>query len=172
MKKVDIFNLLPSAREYYFYIVRDRKTLQVTVHSFSDLPEDPNVDIIAWHHDRQAAIQIGEAIPEYTPVFPEAVRQPLLLDMAMLDRTPPGGILASGIIPNSLEGLYMTDTRKGDMLKWIAKKGHGWNDWAIYIHWANASTIWILSNGDKVTNVEHIRKLTNCTDEVLNHYRR
>ena len=81
-----------------------------------------------------------------------------------------GEVFASGNLPNSPEGLYMTDSNKGDDLRWIAKKGYGY-DWAIYCYWATKSDDWIEASGDKVRGKEHIRKCVPCDDEVLNLYR-
>ena len=81
-----------------------------------------------------------------------------------------GDVFASGNLPNSPEGLYLTDSNLGKDLRWIAKKGYG-HDWAIYCHWADRSDDWIKASGDKVTSKEHIRKCVPCTDEVLKLYR-
>lgn len=81
---------------------------------------------------------------------------------------PIGDIFATGVLPNSPEGLFMTNG--GGELRWIAKKGYGY-DWAIYCHWANWTESEIASNGDKVHNEEHIKKCVPCTYEVFKLYR-
>lgn len=83
-------------------------------------------------------------------------------------KIPRGEIFATGVLPNSPEGLFMTDG--GGELRWIAKKGYGY-DWAIYCHWADWTESRIASNGDKVTMKENIKKCVPCTDEVFNLYR-
>lgn len=82
---------------------------------------------------------------------------------------PRGEIFATGVIPNSPEGLFMTSG--GGELRWVAKKGGGYDDWAIYCHWATQTESEVASNGDKVTMKENIKKLVPCTDAVLKLYR-
>jgi hypothetical protein len=81
---------------------------------------------------------------------------------------PDGKIFATGVLPNSSEGLFMTDG--GGELRWIAKKCHGY-DWAIYCHWVNWTESEIASNGDKVTMKENIQKCVPCTEEMFKLYR-
>ena len=80
----------------------------------------------------------------------------------------PGTVFASGVLPNSPEGLFMTNG--GGELRWVAKKGYG-NDWAIYCHWSYHSEEWIEQQGDKVTFEDHIKKCVPCDEEVYKHYR-
>lgn len=86
------------------------------------------------------------------------------------DALPRGEVFATGTFPNSPEGLYMTNTREGDTLRWVAKKGYG-NDWAVYCHWSEHSVEWVTEHGDKVHNELHIRKCVPCTKEVFSLYR-
>lgn len=79
-----------------------------------------------------------------------------------------GHIFATGVLPNSPEGLFMTNG--GGELRWVAEKGYGY-DWTIYCHWANWTESEIAANGDKVTQKEHIQRCVPCTDEVLKLYR-
>lgn len=79
-------------------------------------------------------------------------------------------IFARGEIANSPDGIYMTDTRKGDTLKWIAKRGEI-DDWAIYIHWSENGYEFVESNGDKVISAMNIKKLVPCDDEAFKMYR-
>jgi len=83
---------------------------------------------------------------------------------------PRGEIFATGVLPNSPEGLFMT--RGGGELRWVAMKGNGYDDWAIYCHWATWTESEIASNGDKVTDDEHIQRCVPCTDEVFKLYRK
>ena len=85
-------------------------------------------------------------------------------------KLPPGEIFASGILPNTPEGLYMTDTCVGDMLRWVAKKGQA-NDWAIYVHWSRYSIDYVASYGDKVTMRDHILLCVPCDEKMLSYYR-
>lgn len=84
------------------------------------------------------------------------------------DLIPVGNIFATGVLPNSPDGLFMT--RAGGNLRWIAKKGYA-NDWCIYCHWDYHDEEWIAQNGDKLHNEEHIKKCVPCDEEVFKSYR-
>lgn len=79
-----------------------------------------------------------------------------------------GTVFATGVLPNSPEGLYMTNS--GGELRWIAKKGYG-DDWAIYCHWSYNDEEWIKEHGDKVISETHIKRCVPCDDEVFKKYR-
>lgn len=94
-----------------------------------------------------------------------------LLTIEKLDKIPRGEIFSTGITTNDPDGIYMTDYNFGKSLLWIAKKGNGYNDWAIYIHWAEKGIEFVKTQGDKVTNKENIQKLVPCDNEVFSKYR-
>lgn len=77
-------------------------------------------------------------------------------------------IFATGILPNSPEGLFMTNA--GSELRWVAVKGYT-NCWTIYCHWSKYSAEWIYASGDKVINEHNIRRCVPCEDEVFEVYR-
>ena len=77
-------------------------------------------------------------------------------------------IFATGVLPNSPEGIFMSD-EKGK-LRWVAVKGGG-NDWTIYCHWVDYTKEWIKQHGDKVTTEEYIKRCIPCDDEVFKLYR-
>lgn len=52
-----------------------------------------------------------------------------------LKKMPSGTIFAKGELPDSSDGINMNST--GRMLRWIAKRGDGYWDWAIYCWWAD-----------------------------------
>lgn len=81
---------------------------------------------------------------------------------------PKGEIFATGVLPNSPEGLFMTNG--GGELRWVAKKGDI-DDWAVYCYWSYWTESQIAANGDKVTQKDHIQRCVPCTDEVLKLYR-
>lgn len=83
----------------------------------------------------------------------------------------PGTVFAKGEIPNSPEGIYATDYKTGNLLKWVAVKGRGYDDWAIYCGWADKSWEDIRTNGDKVTGKENIQKCVPCDEDVFKKYR-
>jgi len=93
------------------------------------------------------------------------------LTLEELDSFEVGKVFARGIIPNSPEGVYMSDSRVGDSLTWVAKKGFGYNDWCIYCYWSPTTEAYVLKNGEKVVSELNIRKLVPCTDEVFAKYR-
>ena len=91
-----------------------------------------------------------------------------MMTIEEFDKLPLDEIFATGVLPNSEEGLFMT--RGGGNLRWVAKKGWG-HDWAIYCHWENKSVEWIKESGDKVTSPVNIQKCVPCDAEVFNLYR-
>lgn len=56
-------------------------------------------------------------------------------------------------------------------LTFVCKKGHGYDDWAIYCHFPERGVDWIATNGDKVTMESNIRAIFPCDDEVYKLYR-
>ena len=65
----------------------------------------------------------------------------------------------------------MTNTNIGKKLLWVARRGGGPSDWAIYTHWQEMGIDYVLSNGDKVRDRENVKKLVPCTKEALDEYR-
>lgn len=93
-----------------------------------------------------------------------------MLTLDQLKAMPAKTVFATGEIPNSPEGIYMTDTDEGRMLLWAAKRG-GYHDWTIYIHWENMGIDFVINNGDKVTSEQNIKKLVPCEDAAFELYR-
>jgi hypothetical protein len=58
----------------------------------------------------------------------------------------------------------------GRMLIWVAIRGYI-EDWAIYVHWADKGLDYVIQNGDKITNIHHIKQLVHCNDAALSLYR-
>ena len=56
-------------------------------------------------------------------------------------------------------------------LMFVCKKGHGYDDWAIYCHFPVRGVDWIREHGDKVTGESNIRSIFPCSDEVFALYR-
>lgn len=86
------------------------------------------------------------------------------------NKIPAGEVFAMGVTPNSPDGLYMTSTNRGKLLRWVAVKGHA-DDWALYTHWAEHSFVYVSESGDKVYDKKHIQLLLPCTPEVAIKYR-
>jgi len=96
------------------------------------------------------------------------------LTVADIFKTFPRNIISYGTCINSLNDIYMTSSRIGDKLSWVAVRGGLPDpdaDWAIYVYWAGENIAYIAEHGDKLTNKAYIKKLTNCTDEALALYR-
>ena len=91
-----------------------------------------------------------------------------MLTKEQFDLIPDGDVFATGVLPNSPDGIFMT--RDGGELRWVAKKGYG-HDWAVYCHWSDRSVEWITQSGDKVHNEKHIQKCVPCTVPVFKLYR-
>jgi len=91
-----------------------------------------------------------------------------MMTIEQFDLIPNGEIFATGVLPNSPDGLFMTNN--GGELRWIAQKGFGY-DWTIYCHWSDHSEDWIAKHGDKIHNEKHIKKCVKCDEKTYNLYR-
>lgn len=78
-------------------------------------------------------------------------------------------VIATGVALDNELGINMTGS--GRELRWVAVRGHGYFDWAIYCHYAEYDIDYIMAHGDKVTNKETIRRLVPCTDGAFEFYR-
>jgi len=92
------------------------------------------------------------------------------LDVQMLQAMPPGTRFATGVATDCSEGLFMANT--GKELRWVAMRGQGTHDWAIYCHFDAATIDEIARTGDKVQMEQHIRFCVPCDDAALKCYRR
>jgi hypothetical protein len=93
-----------------------------------------------------------------------------MLTLEQLKAMPAGTIFATGVLPDSAEGLHMTGS--GQDLRWVAVRGDI-HDWAIYYCPSEVLDIeFIRSRGDKVHSVENIRRAVPCNDEALKMYRK
>lgn len=88
-----------------------------------------------------------------------------MLDVQMLKAMPDGCIFATG------EGL-IPELHSQKEVRWIAKRGDGAWDWAIYYHLINKSVSFIEQQGDKVFTDSTIKKLIPCDEESLKIYRK
>lgn len=80
------------------------------------------------------------------------------------------GIFEVGLISNTSEGVYLTDNREGDLLKWVAVKGYN-DDWCIYADWVEKDIDLIRKSGQKIFGEENILKLIS-NKELLTKYRK
>ena len=93
-----------------------------------------------------------------------------MLTVEKLKGMTTGSIIAEGTVSDNAIGVNMSDSDR--LLRWVAVRGHGPADWAIYCHFAENDSNWVRSHGDKIGFPEHIKKLVPCDDEALAHYRR
>ena len=95
----------------------------------------------------------------------EVVNQSLTaLNIEDLKKMTPGKIFAEGLIKDAR--IYNQEIR------WLAKRGEGYHDWAVYYHTPEKSRTFIEQQGDKMFTEEVIRNLVPCTDEAWAMYRR
>lgn len=86
-----------------------------------------------------------------------------------LEMMEAGATIATGTAPDSPEGINMT--RSGRTLRWVAVRGQGAPDWAIYCHLEDKDEEWIKRMGDKVRDKNTIQKLVPCNEQALKKYR-
>lgn len=82
--------------------------------------------------------------------------------------------IPAGEIFRTVTTKYHTIERvKGEYpeLTFVCKKGHGYDDWAIYCHFPDKEIEWIAENGNKVMTERNIRAIFPCDDEVYKLYR-
>ena len=91
-----------------------------------------------------------------------------MLTLKELKTMSPDNIFASGVVPNSPEGIFAN--RDGGNLQWLAVRG-GIHDWAIYYGRETDTLGGIRDWGDKLHNLATIRKLVLCDDEAFAMYR-
>lgn len=91
------------------------------------------------------------------------------IDMEYFNSVKPGQVFLRGIAIDAPGGVNMTNS--GKFLRFVVKKGDV-NDWCVYVHWANAPWIFIVKSGDKVNDMDNVKNVVHCDDEVLKLYRK
>lgn len=95
-----------------------------------------------------------------------------MLDKRMLKDMPHGTIFAKGEAKDEPGKLFRSGN--SETLRWVAVRGGGLLDWAVYSVGENSA--WnnegIAQHGDKVRFGENIRFCVPCDDEALQEYRR
>ncbi len=86
-----------------------------------------------------------------------------MLTVDTLKRIDPG-IFAKGIIKD-------VRLHRDFELKWVAVRGSGIHDWAIYYHKSEMSDLYVSKSGDKCFTKEVIRELVPCDNEAFAMYR-
>ena len=92
-----------------------------------------------------------------------------MLTLERLKAMKPGEIFDRGEADDLPGDLNMTG--KGERLRWVAVRGKGIPDWAIYTHYAYMSDEYVRDSGDKVHSEQHVRQLVRCDDEAFSMYR-
>ena len=92
-----------------------------------------------------------------------------MLTAEQLDAMTPGTIFATGTAFDRPGELHMANT--GRELRWVAVRGQGIPDWAIYTHFVENDADWVRRFGDKVQRDSHIRRLVPCDDGAFARYR-
>ncbi len=90
-----------------------------------------------------------------------------ILTLKKLKEMKPG-IFATGIVSDNSVGVNMTNS--GRLLRWVAVRG-GMHDWKIYCHWAYNSEQWIKDRGDKIHDMNSVKKLVKASKKALEMYR-
>lgn len=111
---------------------------------------------IAYAEEIGASVQYLEDPPE-------------MLTLEKLKTMEPGTHFASGEAFDVSDELFMANT--GKFLTWVAVRGHGKYDWAIYTHIASHDKEWIAQQGDKVGMKENIKFCVPCDDQAYKAYR-
>lgn len=93
-----------------------------------------------------------------------------MLTTKMLDEMEPGMVFTRGTCTDNPFGANMMNSNR--MLRWVAVRGKGCPDWAIYTHFEDEMH-WdeVRTNGDKIFSPGHIRHLVECDDEAFKRYR-
>lgn len=91
-----------------------------------------------------------------------------MLTVQMLKEMEPGKLFAHGEIQDSPLGINMNGS--GKQLRWVAVRGEGMPDWAIYYHHLYHSWSFIIREGDKVCGEHHVKRLVACDDESFKMY--
>ena len=87
-----------------------------------------------------------------------------------LENMEPDTMFAHGTVSNSPDGIYMTNSNIGRILKWCAVR-RGIPDWSVYVYWDDSCDYdYVKSNGDTVSDKSNIKKLVPCTEEALKMY--
>ena len=92
-----------------------------------------------------------------------------VLTEKILDEMSPGTVIAQGEAEDSPAGLNMMGS--GRQLRWIAIRGEGTADWAIFAHYRIYTYGEVSQYGDKVCDHVNITRVIPCTNGALARYR-
>jgi len=86
------------------------------------------------------------------------------LTSKILESLPKREVFATGFLPDSPAGLFMTGS--GKEMRWVAETGEI-GDWTIYCHWSYHDALWVRDYGDKVCRKEHIKKCIHFEEDAV-----
>lgn len=98
----------------------------------------------------------------------QKVERPPKLTLKQFDKLKINEPFMMGSAIDSPESVNMSNS--GKMLYWVATKGDA-NDWAIYCSFKEDME-YNLKQGDKIKDMDHVKKLVDCDDKVLARYRK
>lgn len=103
---------------------------------------------------------------ELEEVLLQAQKETHPLTMEQLEKFNPGQIFATGLSTNkSLCWPFRKEVR------WVAVRGHGIPDWAIYFHDSSREEDYIKQSGNKLHDEKLIRRFVPCEDDAFEMYR-
>lgn len=93
-----------------------------------------------------------------------------MLTAHTLVNMPPDTIFASGTLEDSTNDINIANS--GKEMRWVAVRGKGFCDWAIYVHFAIHSIEYVARSGDKIFSPVIIQLLVPCDEDAIRLYRR
>jgi hypothetical protein len=92
------------------------------------------------------------------------LQRPYVLTAKILMDMTPGTLIGTGVI--------LDQRLHNGCVRWAAKRGDGFHDWALYYHHSTETVDYVLRYGDKSTTEAVIRRLVPCDDEAFALYRK
>lgn len=90
------------------------------------------------------------------------------LTLKVLSSFKSGQIMATGLTDGGPGGVHLID--KPWKVRWVAITGHN-NDWAVYAGPEDWSPHAVARSGDKVNNINNVKKVVPCDDAAAERYR-
>lgn len=85
-----------------------------------------------------------------------------MLSLEKYEKLPDHNIFGLGLLENKFNGTFSIDEKK---VVWVAYKNNG--KFAIYYGGISESPLQIIESGRKITNLELVKKLVNCSKRVI-----
>lgn len=126
-------------------------------------------NVIQWLSEGNPPTEMGKGFLKTItnhdkPEYDITIKRAVYLERSFLeDENNRGKIIATG---------GTSKLTKTTEVRWVAKVGDGYHDWAIYYDHMDKNVEWIKTHGVKIVNDELIRELVPCSDEAFNCYRK